>query len=115
MNDQLIILHNTFSISVGDKIKIKVESNTEINYLIYKVIGGSNLIDSKIVRFSPTKEYILKIKSTPAMDSSVDVLVYYISEDGELVSDKVDVNIDHLKNHVSNIKLEQSCPTFYLS
>lgn len=59
------------------------------------------MIDSKLVRFNPSKEYTLEIMTTPSMGSSVDVLVYYITEDGELVSDKVDVNIDNLGNYVS--------------
>jgi len=87
-------------ISTGEKIVIRVESNVEINYLIYKIIGGSSLIDSKLVKFNPSKEYILEIQSTPSMGSSFDVLVYYSTEDGELVSDKVDVDIYNLPNYV---------------
>jgi len=88
-------------ISKGDNIVIRVESNVEINYLIYKIISGSSLIDSKLVKFNPSKEYTLKIHSTSSMGSSFDVLVYYITEDGELVSDKVDVDVNNLPNYVS--------------
>ena len=88
-------------ISTGEKIIIHVESNVEINYLIYKIIGGSSLIDSKLVKFSPSKEYTLEIQSTPSMGASFDVLIYYITEDGELVSDKVNVDVNNLPNYVS--------------
>ncbi|CAG9811984.1 unnamed protein product [Chironomus riparius] len=112
-NNQFLQAHViSKEISTGQNIKIRVESNTIIKYLIYKVIGGSNMIDSKLVRFNPSKEYTLEIMTTPSMGSSVDVLVYYITEDGELVSDKVDVNIDNLGNYMNlHLSTEQAEPS----
>ncbi|XP_070496250.1 CD109 antigen-like [Chironomus tepperi] len=98
--------------SSSDGITIKVESNTEMTYLIYKIIAESSLIDSKLIRFSPTKEHTFKIKPTAAISTSADILIYYISEDGELVSDKVEAEIDNLKNHINiHLSSEQAKPS----
>ena len=57
-----------------------------------------------MVNFQKSKEHTFEFLPKPSMGSSISVVVYYISDDGEIVSDKVDVNIDtNLPNYVSQI------------
>ncbi|KAL7015206.1 hypothetical protein ACKWTF_016340 [Chironomus riparius] len=99
-------------ISSNDKIVIKVKSNVEISQLFYKVIIKSGLIDSKSVNFSPSKEHALEISFHKLMVSSVQVIIYYITENGEIVSDKVNVEFDtNLPNYINlNLHTNQTRP-----
>ena len=70
--------------------------------MFYKIISKSGLIDSQSIKFDLSKEYTLEFMSNSLMGSSIQVIIYYITEDGEIVSDKVHVKLDiNLPNYVS--------------
>ncbi|XP_070505072.1 CD109 antigen-like isoform X2 [Chironomus tepperi] len=98
---------------LSEKIKIKVQTTTKIKELIHQVLSGGKILESKHEKFSAaTSEHMLTIIPTVFMLPKATVVIYYIAENGEIVSDKIDVEFgNQLLNHI-NLKLstEQAKP-----
>lgn len=81
---------------------LRVLSTNMIDHINYKIIGSSGYIESKSVKFSKSLEYFLEIIPSTSMGSSIQVIVFYITEDGELVSDSTEISLDgNYANYVS--------------
>ncbi|XP_070505052.1 CD109 antigen-like [Chironomus tepperi] len=98
--------------SLSDTITIQVLSTSEISQLTYEVVARGALVDTKVVKFDPTKEYSLNIKPQMAMLPKAKIVIYYITKVGELVSDKVEVEFGNELTNYINLKLsaEQAKP-----
>ena len=96
----MIILNSRPSLS--DTITIQILATSEISQLTYDVIARGNLVDTKVVKFDATKEYSLNIKPQMSMLPKAQIVIYYITKNGEIVSDKVEVEFgNELTNYVS--------------
>ncbi|CAG9810736.1 unnamed protein product [Chironomus riparius] len=98
--------------SLSDTITIQVLATSEISQLTYDVIARGNLVDTKVVKFDPTKEYSLNIKPQMLMLPKAQIVIYYITKNGEIVSDKVEVEFGNELTNYVNLKLstEQAKP-----
>ncbi|XP_070496240.1 CD109 antigen-like [Chironomus tepperi] len=95
-----------------DKHIFLVTSNTEIDHLNYKIIGSSGYIETRSIKFEKNFEKFIEIIPSPSMGSSIKLIVFYITEDGELISDKTSVDLDgNLGNYVNlNLSSDQLQP-----
>lgn len=88
--------------SLSDTISINILATSEISQLTYEIVARGNLVDTKVVKFDPTKNYNLNIKPQMSMLPKAQIVIFYITKDGEIVSDKVEVEFgNELTNYVS--------------
>lgn len=60
------------------------------------------LAESKHVKFNASKNYILEITPNYSITTSIVVIVYYFTEDGEIIADKEIIQFDgQLPNYVT--------------
>lgn len=88
---------------MNQDITIFVNSTTPLKYYNYMVLGRGDVITSNTVQVSglATTHKFLFVP-TPAMAPTAHVLVYYITEGGEVVADALNVDFDNiLQNFVS--------------
>lgn len=70
--------------------------------LTAQVSTSSDVITTKVFAVESAKAFTLKIKPDVKLVSKVNVLVYYITEDGEIISDSLMVEYEKdLENNVS--------------
>jgi len=88
--------------AVGEDVAVTVLATEPLTTLTYKVFGRRNVVVSEIVAVPNVKEYKFNIKSTPAMAPKAFLVVYFITEDGEIISDRKEIEFgEDLGNSVS--------------
>lgn len=70
---------------------IEVLATKEISQLSYQVLGKGNLVESKTVAFPQTKRHVLSFTPKVTMVPKSHVIIYYLTTDGEIISDKIEV------------------------
>lgn len=74
-----------------------------LKQLTYHVVGRGDVITSGVVEVPNVKSFQFEIKPTMAMVPKANVVVYYITDGGEIISDKIVINFgNELQNFVSN-------------
>ncbi|KAL7015211.1 hypothetical protein ACKWTF_016343 [Chironomus riparius] len=90
----------------NDSYVVRIASNEKINRLNYKIIGSSGYMETKSYRYAKIMDDYLEIVPTTSMGSSIQVIVFCITEEGELISDSIDFDLDG--NFANNINLHLS-------
>ena len=66
------------------------------------IIGKGNVITSHSFEVPKTKKHLIEFKPTSSMAPNVKAVVYFVTEDGELITDSVNIEFgNELKNQVS--------------
>lgn len=80
-----------------------VEATDVVQNLTYIVVGGrEEIVLSKNVKIPNSRNFDFSFPSSTAMMPTAKLLVYYIRDDGEIISDQVKINFGYkLKNLVS--------------
>jgi CD109 antigen len=93
-------------------VNIEVLSTKEIAKLSYHVMGKGKLVDSQTVNFDNSKRHVLNITPKVSMVPKARVIVYYLTANGEIISDKIDVEFGNELSNFVDLKLssEQAKP-----
>jgi hypothetical protein len=68
------------------------------------VFGRGNCEDAKMLNFEPTKIYTFEFQPTLMMIPKAQLVLNYITEDGEIITERIEVNFgNELENHVSDL------------
>ncbi|CAH1734421.1 unnamed protein product [Chironomus riparius] len=91
---------------------IKVQATNMIKELTYQVLAGGKILESNYEKFKESIDHIVNIKPTLFMLPKASVVIYYVAENGEIISDKIDVEFgNQLLNHINlNLSAEQVKP-----
>lgn len=74
----------------------------EIHQLTYQVLGRGEVIISKTLQVPNSRNFNFSFLASFAMVPKAMVIVYYIRDDGEIVSDQLKIELgDELQNFVS--------------
>lgn len=77
----------------------------ELDYITYEILGRGDVLVSKTIPLQKEKSLSFKFLGSFAMVPKATLLVYYIRNDGEMVSDRVEIKFgDELQNFVSKIE-----------
>jgi hypothetical protein len=83
-----------------------VLTNTDIKQFTYQIFGKGRMVDAKTLTFPATKKHVFTFKPTPNMLPKARVVVYYFTDDGEIISDKTEIEFgNELVNFVSIVVL----------
>lgn len=73
-----------------------------MNDLTYVAIGREDVVLSKTEKFPSSKKYNFTFRATTEMMPNAKIIVYYIREDGEIISDYAKIDLGYkLQNRVS--------------
>lgn len=76
-----------------------------LSQLNYQVVGKGDVVKSERVQVPNAKDFQFEFKPSLAMIPKTNVIVYYITADGEIISDRVEIEFgNELKNFVSDRK-----------
>lgn len=73
----------------------------EINQLTYQVLGRGGVIISRTLQVPNLRNYNFRFLASFAMVPKANVIIYYIRDDGEIISDQIKIEFgDELQNFV---------------
>ena len=99
---------NIFRPLANHPLQIEVEGTKNLKYFTYLVIGSGSVLESKTLSVSNLKKTEFSFTATDEMASSSHVIVYYITSDGEIISDKIKIELESdLKNPI-DIQLSEN-------
>lgn len=74
-----------------------------MKYFSYQVIGRGDVVVANTIQVSNKKTYKFKFLATYVMAPTAHVVVFYLKEDGEIVADALDIELEgSLQNFVSS-------------
>lgn len=91
-----------YSPNIGDEVSVEIMATEEMKNLVFFVHGRSNVLKSDNLEVQNSKSFNFSFKATKSMMPKSKLLVYYIRDDGEIISDHVEINFGFvLQNTVS--------------
>ncbi|XP_046746805.1 CD109 antigen-like isoform X2 [Diprion similis] len=89
---------------VNSNIEVEVNSTAPLKYLSYQVLGRGDILNAGSVKVP--EEYTVKFKflATYVMAPTAHIVVYYMREDGEIVADSLNVDLDGALQNFVDIK-----------
>jgi CD109 antigen len=89
-------------LQVNQDIELEVNSTEPMKYFIYQVIGRGDVVVANTIKLADKKTHNFRFLATYAMAPTAHVVVYYVKEDGEVVADALDIELEGaLQNFVS--------------
>lgn len=86
---------------MSETVSIRVQTTKKIKALTHQVLAGGKILESKLENFSETDVHYLRIKPSIFMLPKATVVIYYVADNGEIVSDRINVEFgNQLLNHV---------------
>ncbi|XP_015601908.1 CD109 antigen isoform X2 [Cephus cinctus] len=97
---------------VNDDVEIAVNSTAPLKYLSYEVFGRGDILYAASIQVPDKHTATFKFLATFVMAPTAHVLVYYVKDDGEVVADALDVNLEGTLQNFVDIKVssEQTAP-----
>lgn len=91
-----------FRPKLSEKIKIDVLSTEKLSELTYQVVAKGDVLLSDTVSVPSEKHFQLEFQPTLPMLPKSNVVVFYITSDGEIISDSLKLEFgNELMNFVS--------------
>lgn len=88
--------------TINQEVSIDVIGTEELNLLTYQVLGRGDVIISRTVQVPNSRTFNFRFLASFAMVPKANLIVYYIREDGEIISDRITIEFgDELQNFVS--------------
>lgn len=87
---------------INQEVSVDVVATEEMNQLTYQVLGRGDVIISRTLQVPNSKNFNFRFLGSFAMVPKANLIVYYIRDDGEIISDQLKIEFgDELQNFVS--------------
>ncbi|KAK2582524.1 hypothetical protein KPH14_004819 [Odynerus spinipes] len=90
---------------VNHEVEIEVNSTTPLKYLSYEVLGRGDILDAGSIYVQDKHTTTLKFLATYVMAPTAHIIVYYIRDDGEVIADALDVELEGVLQNFVDIKV----------
>lgn len=81
-------------------------STEDMDYITYQILGRGDVIITKTLLVGGKKNFNFRFLASFAMVPKASIIVYYIRADGEIISDKIKLELGNdLQNYVRNKNL----------
>jgi CD109 antigen len=90
---------------IGDEVSVEVEATGEMKNLCYMLFSRNNLVLSRNEEVPNARHFNFTFQSSQPMMPNANLLVYYISADGEIVSDQQKIDFGFKLQNTVNIDL----------
>lgn len=100
-----MIIKFYFRPKLTQNIQINVQSTKEINEISYHVLSAKgDVVASDTIEILSAKSSVFEITPTIDMVPKAEIVVYYITSDGEIISDSMEIEVDdEIKKFVSKL------------
>lgn len=98
-----MILFTTRSFSrprINKDVVVEVQSTENMRYLSYQVLGRGDVIITNTVQIPNRKSHSITFLASFVMVPEAQFIAYFV-RDGQIASDKIEINFDELQNFVS--------------
>ncbi|KAJ8876853.1 hypothetical protein PR048_021300 [Dryococelus australis] len=82
------------SLAVNKDVEIVVNSTVPMKYFTYQVIGRGDVLMANTVQVPNVNSHTFRFLATYAMAPTAHVVVSYLKDDGEVVADALDIQLD---------------------
>jgi len=87
---------------VNKDIELQINSTEPMKYFSYQVMGRGDVIMANTIQVSNNKTHKFRFLATYVMAPTAHVVVFYVKDDGEVVADTIDIELQGpLQNFVS--------------
>ncbi|XP_043275099.1 CD109 antigen-like isoform X2 [Venturia canescens] len=90
---------------VNRDVEIEINSTAPLKYLSYEVLGRGEIRNSGSLEVAMRRTASFRFLATHVMAPTAHVLVYYIRDDGEIVADALDVDLEGVLQNFVDIKV----------
>ncbi|XP_014601165.1 PREDICTED: CD109 antigen-like isoform X2 [Polistes canadensis] len=104
-NQYIQAILKTENPTVNHDVEIEVNSTTPLKYLSYEVLGRGDILDAGSVYVQDKHSIKFKFLATYVMAPTAHVIVYYIRDDGEVIADALDVELEGALQNYVDIKI----------
>ncbi|XP_046828737.1 CD109 antigen-like isoform X3 [Vespa crabro] len=104
-NEYIQAILKTENPMVNRDIEIEVNSTTPLKYLSYEVLGRGDILDAGSVYGQDKHNIKFKFLATYVMAPTAHVIVYYIRDDGEVIADTLNVELEGTLQNFVDIKV----------
>ncbi|GFG28314.1 hypothetical protein Cfor_11328, partial [Coptotermes formosanus] len=103
---------NTEHPVVNQDVELEINSTEPMKYFSYQVIGRGDVVVANTIQVSNKKTHKFRFLATYVMAPTAHVVVFYVKDDGEVVADSIDIELEgSLQNFVSiNTNSEETQP-----
>lgn len=92
--------------TINKDVMVDVSATVPMKYFNYQVLGRGDVIVGGTINVPELRSHTFRFPASFAMVPRARLLVYFIQDDGELVSDAVDIEFGNdLQNFVSACKM----------
>jgi CD109 antigen len=100
-------LYYLFSQKIPQKVKIDVLATKNLNQITYHVIGKGDIIVSETITIPGERSFQFEFMPTMAMVPKASVVVFYITDDGEIISDSLKIEFGNELRNFIDIELSK--------
>lgn len=87
---------------INETVNVEVFATEKLSHVSYTVIGRGAILKANSVQVSNKKNAVFSFKATFQMMPKAKLVVYYVREDGNMISDHLDIEFSQeLINRVS--------------
>ncbi|XP_057327735.1 CD109 antigen-like isoform X1 [Microplitis mediator] len=90
---------------VNHEVEIEINSTAPLKYLSFEILGRGDILNAGSVLVSDKHVASFRFLATYVMAPTAHVLVYYTREDGEIVADALDVELEGTLQNFVDIKM----------
>ncbi|XP_071088378.1 CD109 antigen-like [Haliotis cracherodii] len=89
-------------LSAGNDVDFDVKVTEPVNELVYQIMSRGSIVATGTIDANQQTDFKFAITVTPKMAPNARIIVYYVREDGEIVTDSVSFDVEGaFKNKVS--------------
>ncbi|XP_017876968.1 CD109 antigen-like isoform X2 [Ceratina calcarata] len=104
-NEYIQAILKTESPMVNRDVEIEVNSTTPLKYINYEIFGRGDILDAGSIYVQNKHTASFKFLATYVMAPTAHVIVYYVGDDGEIIADALDVELEGVLQNFVDIKL----------
>ncbi|XP_015369821.1 PREDICTED: CD109 antigen-like isoform X2 [Diuraphis noxia] len=95
--------------TVNKDVEIQVNSTESLQYITYQVLGRGDVIVASTVQIPNAGQHtaVIRFLATYAMAPTAHVIVQFVKDDGEVVADAIDVELDGVLQNYINVDVSR--------
>ncbi|KAG6796738.1 antigen [Apis mellifera caucasica] len=104
-NEYIQAILKTEKPMVNQDIEIEVNSTIPLKYINYEIFGRGDILDAGSIYVQNKHTTNFKFLATYVMAPTAHVIVYYVGNDGEVIADALDVELEGVLQNFVDIKM----------
>uniref|UniRef100_A0A2H8TEP0 TEP1-F n=1 Tax=Melanaphis sacchari TaxID=742174 RepID=A0A2H8TEP0_9HEMI len=95
--------------TVNKDVEIQVNSTQSLQYITYQVLGRGDIIVASTVQIPNAGQHtaVIRFLATYAMAPTAHVIVQFVKDDGEVVADAIDIELDGVLQNYINVDVSR--------